>query len=78
MVVSPPGFLSAETIGFQGPSFNPRWCQNRGVSGQGAVNAGKDWEKGQDVCAGGEDGHPVTLSKLQVIDVAVEKQRRGR
>ena len=30
------------------------------------------------MCADGEDGQPVTLSKLQVIDVAVEKLRRSR
>jgi hypothetical protein len=30
------------------------------------------------VCADGEDGQPVTLSKLQVIDVSVGKLRRGR
>jgi hypothetical protein len=30
------------------------------------------------VCADGGDGHPVTLSKRQVIEVAVEKLRGGR
>jgi hypothetical protein len=35
-------------------------------------------EKGHWPCADGENGHPATLSKLQVMEVEVEKLRRGR